>query len=385
MGAGRQRPSQRALVLAGGGIVGGLYEVGALLALDSVCEGFSTCDFDLYVGSSAGAFIAALLANRVSAERLREALDADQRTLPRLSASRFMTLPWRSYLGTVPRLATALPRMAGDLWVHWQEALVLDTVASLLRVLPGGIFSLDGLERYVRDVLTQAGRSNDFRRLRRRLLVPATALDTGAIRVFGARLDERTPISRAVAASAAVPILFEPVTIDGLHYVDASVTKTAHARLAVERGAGLVVVVNPMRPLLRDPKTQPPLADGGPFAVAGQALRIAIHRRLHDGLARHTYTSPATDFVLLEPYERDLRLFDYPLMTYSLRHEVVRRGYRTTVKTLLGDYERYADVFERNRVTLLPRREIERRAHRWSSASRAHKASDAGSAAAVAR
>src|SRR5439155_820532 len=193
VGAGRQRPSQRALVLAGGGIVGGLYEVGALLALDSVCKGFSTCDFDLYVGSSAGAFIAALLANRVSADRLREALD------------------------------------------------------------------------------------------------------------------ERTPISRAVAASAAVPILFEPVTIDGLHYVDASVTKTAHARLAVERGAGLVVVVNPMRPLLRDPKTQPPLADGGPFAVAGQALRIAIHRRLHDGLARHTYTSPATDFVLLEPYERDLR------------------------------------------------------------------------------
>ena len=172
-----------------------------------------------------------------------------------------------------------------------------------------------------------------------------------------------------MAASAAVPILFEPVTVDGVQYVDATVTKTAHARLAVERGAGLVVVVNPMRPLLHDPKTQPPLADGGPFAVAGQALRIAIHRRLHDGLARHAYTSPATDFVLLEPYERDLRLFDYPLMTYSLRHEVIRRGYRTTVKTILGDYERYAEVFGRGRVTLLPRREIERRAHRWSRAS----------------
>jgi len=54
-------------------------------------------------------------------------------------------------------------------------------------------------------------------------------------------------------------------------------------------------------------------------------------------------------------------------MTYSLRHEVIRRGYRTTVKTILGDYERYAEVFPRNRVTLLPGREIERRAHRWSS------------------
>src|SRR5438132_8113344 len=150
MGAGRQRPARRALVLAGGGIVGGLYEVGALLALDSVCEGFSTCDFDLYVGSSAGAFVAALLANRVSAERLRVALESDQRTLPRLSVSRFMSLPWRSYLGTAPRLAAALRRLVGDLRAHWHEAFVVDTAASLLRVLPRGIFSLDGLERYVR-------------------------------------------------------------------------------------------------------------------------------------------------------------------------------------------------------------------------------------------
>src|SRR5207253_10772694 len=123
------------------------------------------------------------------------------------------------------------------------------------------------------------------------------------------------------------------------------------ARPAAERGAGLVVAVDPLRPPLRETEAHSPLADGGPYAVGGQALRIAIHRRLHDGLARHAYTSPATDFVLLEPYERDLRLFDYPLMTYSLRHEVIRRGYRTTVKTILGDYERYAEVFGRGRVT----------------------------------
>src|SRR5437016_10093495 len=174
-------------------------------------------------------------------------------------------------------------------------------------------------------------------------------------------------MSTAVGASAAVAILFEPVTVDGVQYVDATVTKTAHARLAVERGAGLVVVVNPMRPLLRDPKTQPPLVDGGPFAVAGQALRIAIHRRLHDGLARHAYTSPATDFVLLEPYERDLQLFDYPLMTYALRHEVIRRGYRTTVKTVLAEFDHYTALFARHGIRLVSRVEIERRARRWSS------------------
>src|SRR5207245_8758089 len=103
------------------------------------------------------------------------------------------------------------------------------------------------LERYVRSVLTQAGRTNDFRRLRRRLLVPATALDSGAIRVFGARLDERTPISRAVAASAAVPLLFEPVTVDGVQHVDATAAKTAHAPRGGERGARPVLRATPMR------------------------------------------------------------------------------------------------------------------------------------------
>src|SRR5207245_10845821 len=129
----------------------------------------------------------------------------------------------------------------------WRGAVVLGTVAPLVRVVPGGVFSLDGLNRYLRDARTHAGRSNDFGRLRRRLLVPATALDAGAIRVLGARLDERTPISRAVAASAAVPLLFEPGTVDGVQYVDATGAKTAHAPRGGERGARPVLRATPMR------------------------------------------------------------------------------------------------------------------------------------------
>src|SRR5437867_56260 len=183
-----KRQPRHALVLAGGGIVGGLYEVGALLALDALCDGFTVCDFDLYVGSSAGAFVASLLVNRVSAERLRDTVENDRRTLPRLAGSRFLSLPWRGYLLTIPRLA------------------------------------------------------------------------------------------------AAVPLLFEPVRIDGIDYVDAAITKTAHAGLAVEAGARLVVVINPVRPLVLDAPTRGHIRDGGPLAVAGQALRIALQRRLHDGL-----------------------------------------------------------------------------------------------------
>ena len=365
-----KRQPRHALVLAGGGIVGGLYEVGALLALDALLEGFTVCDFDLYVGSSAGAFVAALLANRVTPERLRETLEHDRRTLPRLSGSQFLSLPWRSYLATLPRLAATLPRVAIGLCVNWREALVLDTLASLVGLLPHGIFSLDGLEAYVRDVLTRPGRTNDFRRLRRRLYIPATVLNTGEVHVFGATPRERTPISAAVAASAAVPLLFEPVRIDGIDYVDAAVTKTAHAGLAVECGARLVVIVNPVRPLVLESAGRGSIRDGGPLAIAGQGLRVVLHRRLRDGLRRHAREHADTDLVLLEPYERDMRLFDYHLMTYGHRHEVIRRGYRTTVKTILADFDRYQALFAKHGITMASRADIERRARRWSSAAR---------------
>jgi NTE family protein len=363
MTEGHQR---RALVLCGGGIVGGLYEVGALLALDTLFENFTTAQFDFYVGSSAGAFVCALLANRVSPERIRDALETDRRTLPRLTGAQFLSVAWRSHLGTVPRLAAALPGLARDLWAHWNDALVLETLASLTRLLPRGVFTLAGLESYVRGVLARGGRTNDFRRLRRRLLVPAVALDTGAIRVFGAKLNERTPISQAVAASAAIPMLFEPVRIDGVDYVDGMVTKTAHAGLAADRGARLVVIVNPLRPLDAG-QDGVRLAEAGPLAIAGQALRIAVHRRLHEALARWDTLRPGTDVVLFEPWERDLALFDTPLMTYSRRQEVVRRGYRTTVKTFLAQYDRLAALFARHGIAVARPQAIEARAERWSS------------------
>ena len=53
-----------ALCLAGGGITGSMFEVGCLAALDDVLEdGRGVNEFDMFVGISAGAIIAALLAN----------------------------------------------------------------------------------------------------------------------------------------------------------------------------------------------------------------------------------------------------------------------------------------------------------------------------------
>ncbi len=62
--AGRRRPrrSRTALVLGGGGFTGGVYEIGALRALDLLAVNRTVNQFDVYVGTSAGAFVSSLVA-----------------------------------------------------------------------------------------------------------------------------------------------------------------------------------------------------------------------------------------------------------------------------------------------------------------------------------
>src|SRR6202521_5733694 len=66
----RPRRDKTALVLGGGGFTGGVYEIGALRALDLLAVNSSVNQFDVYVGTSAGSFISALCANGVTPEEM---------------------------------------------------------------------------------------------------------------------------------------------------------------------------------------------------------------------------------------------------------------------------------------------------------------------------
>src|SRR3546814_1215381 len=61
-----RNPARIGLAIAGGGPIGGMYELGALRALDEALDGLDLIDLDSYVGVSSGAFLAAALANRMS-------------------------------------------------------------------------------------------------------------------------------------------------------------------------------------------------------------------------------------------------------------------------------------------------------------------------------
>src|SRR6476469_4508752 len=63
------------LALAGGGPAGAVYEIGALYALQESLAGVDLTALQCYVGVSAGAFVAACLANRMPPSLLVRILD----------------------------------------------------------------------------------------------------------------------------------------------------------------------------------------------------------------------------------------------------------------------------------------------------------------------
>src|SRR3712207_2495137 len=101
----RPRRSRTALVLGGGGFTGGVYEIGALRALDLLAVDRTVNQFDVYVGTSAGALIAALAANGVTPEQMMRVVN-DQVPQPfrDVSLDMLMRPNYREFLSRGVRL-----------------------------------------------------------------------------------------------------------------------------------------------------------------------------------------------------------------------------------------------------------------------------------------
>ena len=325
------------LALAGGGPLGAIYEIGALCALDEALLGLDLNALDGYVGVSAGGFIAAGLANGMTPRQLCAAFienagPPDDVIPPTLFA--------RPAWGEFARRFAMLPRLA--LQAATQYALegrdLLPAVERLGRGLPTGLFSNAPLEAQMRRVLSAPGRSNDFRRLQRKLVLVATDLDSGQSAPFGQPGLDHVPISQAIAASAALPGLFPPVAIDGRSYVDGALQKTLHARVLLDMGLDLLLCLNPLVPFdARRGRHRvgargriPRLVDGGLPVVLSQTFRTLIHSRLELGLKGYERSHPQVDILLFEPDQRDPEMFLANTFGYKQRRALAEHAYQQT-------------------------------------------------------
>ena len=372
--AARARPLRRGLVCAGGGVTGAIYEIGVLAALEERLDGFSLTECDVFVGVSAGAYVGTLVASGVSPSVLFQ-----NATHPRSSDLDQLSL-FRPNLGEIAsRLVSApvtLARSLRDFYRNRQDATVTDLVASFAGLLPSGFFLLDGLEAWLAAWLSEEGRSNDFRALEGKLRVVTVALDSGETRVFGEPGSDTVPISRAVAASCALPGFFRPVRIDGVDYIDGGVRKTAHISLALKERCGIVLCVNPIVParfdlssgLLPLGRDQGALASRGLLSILDQVFRLSLHSRLQYGLSRYRRENPETDIVLFEPKPEELPRLMRNIMRTSGRIRIAEFAYRSTLQKLDAEYGRLSRVFERHGMRLRPAMPVSRAPRRPEAA-----------------
>ena len=197
----------------------------------------------MYVGTSAGSFVAALTANGVTPEEMMRVVnqqvptpfhDVDRGTLMRPNALEFA------------QSAALLPlRMVGltrNVLRHLRATSVIDLAVGLAEAMPSGLYDGRGIQGYLEAVLSDPDRVNDFRLLDNDLYLTATDLDTCERIVLGEPDWDDVPISRAVAASTALPMVYKPVEIKGRHLVDGGLRSTTNVDVAVEAGAKFVIV-----------------------------------------------------------------------------------------------------------------------------------------------
>src|SRR5690606_3628687 len=304
----RRPPAPRiALALAGGGPLGAIYEIGALCALDDTLDGLNLNGCDHYIGVSAGGFIAAALANGITPRELCESFIEGRPRFDGFDPAWLMRPAW----GEIAQRLRALPQLAsGAAWSWLVEGKAFSqAIERLGAALPTGVLDNEAIHTEIERLFRRPGRTNDFRELKARLTLVATALDSGEAAPFGRPGWDHVPISRAIQASAALPGLFPPVLIDGRHYVDGALKKTLHASVALDEGVDLLLCINPLVPYHASPEAThegriPALVEGGLPVVMSQTFRSMIHSRLELGFKQYERAYPHTDIVLLEPDQR---------------------------------------------------------------------------------
>jgi NTE family protein len=226
------------LVLGGGGVLGEAWMMGVLSGIEDA-SGLDLRQCEYFVGTSAGAIVAAHLAAGQSPRRPRRLPE----TIDSTPAERAPAAP-------ANRLAEAgavAARRAGS-WavaaagMFAPLALGIATPGgavmrgALLRRLPTPRQTLDRLKEHIGALGA---------RFDGRLRVTAVDRATGRRVAFGSPRAPRATVAEAVTASCTVPWLFAPVEISGREYVDGGVWSPTNLDIAPVGHGAHVLCLNP--------------------------------------------------------------------------------------------------------------------------------------------
>lgn len=262
------------LVLGGGGITGAAYEFAALTAI-RMATGWDPNSADVIIGTSAGATVGAV----VRADRL----EIDVLTGGDVTRAEYVEM-MTGYL-----LRRARPRGFGR-WI--KHGILPNLRRPGLELTLGGpaLFDPQGVAEYVEHLVGPL--ANDWPT--RPLWVTAYDLEERTLEVFGTSEKKKAILAEAVAASSAVPMIYQPMEIDGHIYVDGGVVSGTSAQLLLDHcpdPLDFILIIAPMA--TRDPR------EGARF-YESYFERIGADA-LERELAQIEERWPDTDVVVLRP------------------------------------------------------------------------------------
>lgn len=261
------------IVLGGGGITGAAYEFAALMAV-RLATGWDPADADVMIGTSAGSMVSAAVRGRCLTI---EALTGDNHDRAAFTAFLQRTLLRRTRINGFGRwvrhgLAYGIRRPGLDL-----------TLGGPAPLDPAGIG--DFVEHLVGPLADSWPDAPTY--------VVTFELESRSRVAFGAPGAPVAALRDAVAASSAVPMIYQPVEIDGRTYVDGGVASGTNLDLLLEwhEPLDLVLVVAPMAS--DEPRPRARFYEALFDRVGRQALEIELE------LLQEQW--PETDLIVLRP------------------------------------------------------------------------------------
>lgn len=220
--------------------------------------------------------------------------------------------------GFVPRVlaGTSAGAIVGALYASGhspQQMMEFVKDASLLKIVKVRL-PYSGLSKltYLRDRLATFIPEDRFEALQKKLYIAVTNLNTGQLEII-----EEGPLFRAVMASSALPLVFQPVEIDGQLYVDGGLLENMPIRPLVYADLDLIIGVNVM-----------PLVD-----VTNKSVQsvFGIANRCFD-LSIQANTRPNVEFcdLYIEPVE----VHRFNILQFAKYQELYEIGYRAALKKM---------------------------------------------------
>lgn len=268
------------LVLGGGGITGAAFHFGTLMAIE-MATGWNADDAEVLIGTSSGAFVGALARGN--------ALHLD--TFAGTGQTREEIHTWLN--GYVYRRAA--PRGA----LRWLRRGLLPAIRrpSLHVALASpGVYSTDGLSQWVTDAVGPLSATWP----NKPTVLVAYDIERRERVPFGTEAAPEIALARAVAASSAVPLVYEPVHIGDRWYADGGLASgtSADLLLAHREPLDLALILAPFA--ATEPRTSGRFYEDMFDRVGRTALASEV--------AKIRREWPDTDILVLRPTEAVLDL-----------------------------------------------------------------------------